>query len=212
MASFRGHVSVGALAGAVGVTLLYFYALVTDPWLLLLLFIVTIASSFLPDLDSDSGVPFYTVFGLFTLGCAALALYYALGHYGDIWYAVAGIPLAVLLFVWFVVGEVFKNFTRHRGIMHSVPAMAIVGLLASLAARHLSQGEMTSWWFAAAAALGFATHLILDEIHSEVNFDGVPFVAKKSLGTALKLFSNSTAVTLSTYFVLILLGYLVFTS
>ncbi len=201
---------MGALAGAVGVTVLYFYALVTDPILLALLFVVTAASSFLPDLDSDSGVPFYTVFGLFTLAATGAALYWALGHYPGVWYALVGIPLAVLLFVWFVVGEVFKNFTRHRGIMHSIPAMLIVGLLAYLAARHLLQGEMISWWFAAAAALGFATHLILDEIHSEVNFDGIPFNAKKSLGTALKLFSGSAMVNLCTYVVLTTLLYIVF--
>ena len=212
MALFREHVSVGALAGAVGVTLLYFYALVTDPWLLLLLFIVTAVSSFLPDLDSDSGIPFYTVFGLFTLACTCWSLYYALSNYPHLWYALVGIPAATLLFVWFVVGGVFKQFTKHRGIMHSLPAMGIVGLLAFLAAHHLSQGETMSWWFAAAAALGFATHLVLDEVHSEVNFDGAPFTAKKSLGTALKLFSESKMVNLCAYLLFATLGYLVFIS
>ena len=212
MALFREHVSVGALAGAIGVTLLYFYALVTDPWLLLLLFLVTTVSSFLPDLDSDSGIPFYTVFGLFTLACTSWALYYTLSHYPGVWYALLGIPAATLLFVWFIVGGIFKHFTKHRGIMHSLPAMGIVGLLAFLAAKHLAQGEAMSWWFAAAAALGFATHLILDEVHSEVNFDGMPFTAKKSLGTALKLFSESKMVNLCAYLVFATLGYLVFIS
>ncbi len=210
MALFREHISVGALTGALGVTVLYFYALVTDPLLLALLFIVTVASSFLPDLDSDSGVPFYTVFGLFTLGCTSAALYWALSHNPGNWYAIVGIPAATLLVVWFVVGEVFKNFTRHRGIMHSIPAMLIVGLLGFLAAQHLSQGEEMSMWFALAAMLGFATHLVLDEIHSEVNFDGIPFAAKKSLGTALKLFSGSTMVNLCTYLVLVVLLYVAF--
>ncbi|MES2006676.1 MAG: metal-dependent hydrolase [Patescibacteria group bacterium] len=209
MALFREHVSVGAVAGAIGVTLLYFYALVTNPWLLLLLFLVTTAASFLPDLDSDSGVPFYTVFGLFTLGCTSFALYFTLTNYPHVWYTLVGIPAATLLFVWFIVGGIFKHFTKHRGIMHSIPAMGIVGLLAFLAARHLAQGETVSWWFAAAAALGFATHLILDEVHSEVNFEGVPFAAKKSLGTALKLFSQSKMVTISTYILLLFLGYVV---
>ena len=210
MALFREHVTVGALTGAAGVVLLYFYALVTDPILLALLFVVTTVASFLPDIDSDSGTPYHIVFGLFSLGCGAIALYYSLNHYHDLWYALVGIPLAVLLFVWFIVGDIFKHFTHHRGIMHSIPAMGIVGLLAFLAARHLNQGDMLSWWFAAAAAIGFASHLVLDEIYSEVDFDGVPFAAKKSLGTALKLFSESRIVNIIAYLLLVLLGYAVF--
>lgn len=212
MALFREHITVGALTGAAGVVLLYFYALVTDPVLLALLFIVTAVASFLPDVDSDSGTPYHIVFGLFSLGCGAVAFYYALNNYADLWYALVGIPAAVLLFTWFIVGDIFKHFTHHRGIMHSVPMMGIVGLLAYLAAHHLAQGKMLSWWFAAAAAIGFATHLILDEVHSEVNFEGVPFAAKKSLGTALKLFSESRLVNVCTYLLLALLGYFVFIS
>lgn len=212
MALFREHISVGALAGALGVTVLYFYALVTDPILLTLLFIVTAVSSFLPDLDSDSGVPFYTVFGLFTLACTSAALYWTLEHHPDNWYAILGLPAAVLLFTWFVVGETFKNFTHHRGIMHSLPAMLIVGVLGFLAARHLSQGEMMSLWFAAAASLGFFTHLVLDEMHSSVKLDGIPFTTKKSLGTALKLFSGSKMVNLCTYLLLAVLLYAAYIS
>lgn len=208
MALFREHISVGALTGAIGITLLYFYAFVTDPILLALLFIVTTVSSFLPDLDSDSGIPFYTVFGLFTLACTGTALYYALGQYADNWYALVGIPAAALLFVWFIVGDILKHFTKHRGIMHSVPAMGIVGLCAFLTARYFAQGDSIALWFAIAAALGFLTHLVLDEFHSEVNFEGIPFVPKKSLGTALKLFSGSWAVNLCTYLIVAMLAYL----
>lgn len=210
MALFREHITIGAITGAVGVTLLYFYALVTDPILLALLLIVTTVSSFVPDIDSDSGVPFHIVFGIVSLACGAWALYYALNNYPDVWYAIIGIPVAAFLFVWFIIGEVFKNFTRHRGIMHSLPAMGILALLTFLAAHHLEQNNTISWWFAAAAAIGFATHLILDEIHADVNFEGMPFAAKKSLGTALKLFSQSRFTNISTYLLLALLGYLVF--
>src|SRR3569623_261559 len=137
MALFREHITVGAITGAEGVVLLYFYALVTDPILLALLFVVTATASFLPDVDSDSGVPYHAVFGLFSIGCGAMALYWTLNHYPDMWYALVGIPAAVLLFVWFIVGDIIKHFTHHRGIMQSLQAMGVVGLLTFLAAYHL---------------------------------------------------------------------------
>lgn len=210
MALFREHVSVGAIAGAVGVTVLYFYALVTDPLLLALLFLVTTISSFVPDLDSDSGVPFYVMFGLFTLACTSATLFWTLSHYKDSWYALIGVPLVTMLAVWFIGGEIFKNFTKHRGMMHSIPMMLITGLLVYLAAEHFEAGEALSMWFAVAAALGFATHLLLDEFHSEITFDGIPFNNKKSLGTALKLFSQSRFINIFTYLLLVVLLYTVF--
>ena len=91
---FREHISLGAVVAAVGVVLLYFYAIVTDPLLLLFLFFVTIIGSFLPDLDSDSGVPFYLVYGLFTVASGAASLYYMLTHGPFELYFVAGVPVA----------------------------------------------------------------------------------------------------------------------
>lgn len=210
MALFREHITLGAIIAAIGVTLLYFYAIVTDPLLLIILFAVTTIGSFLPDLDSDSGVPFYTVFGIFTLACTASVLLYMLSHQSQNIYLLVGVPFAVLLFVWFVLGTIFKRFTRHRGMMHSVPAMCVSALLTFLVARYLAQGETIAFVCALATGLGFASHLLLDEIHSENILDGNPFVYKHSLGTALKLFSDSGKVNLFTYLLLITLLYTVF--
>ena len=46
-------------------------------------------------------------------------------------------------------------------------------------------------------------HLILDEMNSAVNLSGRPFVPKKSLGTALQLWANSTFTTLAVYIALL---------
>jgi membrane-bound metal-dependent hydrolase YbcI (DUF457 family) len=211
MALFREHITLGAILAAVGVTLLYFYAIVTDPLLLIILFAATTIGSFLPDLDLDTGIPFYIIFGAFTLATTGWSLYYMLSHEPHTLYLLAAVPFATLLFVWFVLGHMFKRFTRHRGMMHSIPAMCISALSVFLAARYLEQGEPLSLIFALATALGFASHLILDEIHSENVLDGNPFVPKHSLGTALKLFSNSGWVNLFTYLLLISLLYRAFT-
>jgi hypothetical protein len=210
MALFREHISFGAVIAAAGVVLLYFYAIVTDPLLLAILFAITCIGSFLPDIDSDTGTPFYAVYGVFTLACGAWAFYYFLKHPPENLYILAGAPILAMLLVWVVGGTLLKRFTRHRGMMHSVPAGLIAAALTFLAARHLEQGESLSLMFALATAIGFASHLVLDEIHSENLVDGNPFEHKRSLGTALKLFSRSGWINLFTYSLLAALLYLIF--
>ena len=205
---FRTHISLGAVLASVGVVLLYFYAVVTDPWLLLLLFAVTAVGSFVPDLDIDTGIPFYLIYGLFTILSGAAALYYMLSHGPFLTYYVVGVPIAVMLFVWFIVGGVFRKFTHHRGIMHSIPAMGVAALLVYLAAKHLEQKNFIATAFAFAVALGYFSHLALDEIYAENAMGGNPFKTRKSLGTAVKFFSDSKFVTLFTYLLLFALVYL----
>ena len=42
-----------------------------------------------------------------------------------------------------------------------------------------------------ALGVGYLSHLILDEMNSFINLSGIPFVPKKSLGTALKISTKS---------------------
>jgi membrane-bound metal-dependent hydrolase YbcI (DUF457 family) len=207
MALFKEHVAFGAVIATVGVVLLYFYAIVTDPILLMVLFVTTMIGSFLPDLDSDTGTPFYTVFGAFTICSGGATLYYMLTHHPDNYYLLIGTPIATMLIAWFVLGTVFKRFTHHRGMMHSLPVMAILGLAAFLAARYIGEGDGVSLFFAIAVGVGVLSHLFLDEVHSENLVDGNPFVNKRSLGTAFKLFSRSLPINLFTYLLLAALLY-----
>ena len=50
-----------------------------------------------------------------------------------------------------------------------------------------------------AVTAGYLCHLVLDELNSAVNLSGVPFIPKKSLGTALQLWSSSLITTLGVY-------------
>jgi membrane-bound metal-dependent hydrolase YbcI (DUF457 family) len=208
MALFKEHVTFGAVIGAVGVVLLYMYAF-QDPILLAVLFLATVVGSFLPDLDSDSGTPFHLVFGTFTLLCGGVALYYFLAYPPNPAYLLVIAPIGVMLFVWFVVGTIFKRFTHHRGMMHSIPTMLILAILAFLGARYLEEGQTAALYVAIAVAIGVFSHLFLDEIHSENLVDGNPFTTKKSLGTAMKLFSRSAKINLFTYLLLAALVYTV---
>lgn len=208
MAMFREHVAVGAILSMVVVVAVYFYALVTDPLLLLFLFGVTVVGSFLPDVDSDSGMPFYLVFGTMTLAATGVVLLYTLDSvYAGDWRYLTGIPAAALLFLWFIVGGIVKRCTHHRGIFHSIPALVISGLGSFLIARHYGLTEETAWIFGGAMAVGYLCHLVLDEIHAGITLDGIPFNPKSSFGSALKLFSDSGRVNTATYVLLAALMY-----
>ena len=204
---FREHIAIGAIISMVVVVAAFFYALVTDPWLLLILFVVTVIGSFLPDVDSDSGMPFYLVFGSTTIAATGVVLLYVLAHKPDDWRYIVGVPFAALIGFWFIVGGIIKRCTHHRGIYHSIPALLIAATATFLVARYFDLSQTLALVFAGAMAVGFASHLVLDEMHSEVSSNGIPFIPKKSLGTALKLFSDSNRVNTATYILLALLLY-----
>lgn len=204
---FREHIAIGAIVSMIVVVVVYFYALVTDPLLLLFLFGVTIIGSFLPDVDSDSGLPFYFVFGTATLAATGVVLLYTLAQKPDDWRYLVGIPCAALLGFWFIAGGFVRRWTYHRGIFHSLPAMAIAGAGTFLIARHYGLSHEVSLVFSAAIAAGFASHLILDELHAGITLDGIPFNPNKAFGSAIKMFVRSNHVNIATYSLLAVLVY-----
>jgi len=213
MAMFREHVAYGAIISMVVVVAVYFYALLTDPLLLLFLFGATVIGSFLPDVDSDSGMPYYLVFGTMSLAATGVVLLYVLNStFAADWRYLAGIPAAAMFIFWFIVGGVVKKCTHHRGIFHSLPALAISGLGAFLIARYYGLSDTHAWIFGGAMAAGYLCHLVLDEIHGGITLNGVPFSGKSSFGSALKLFSRSSKVNLATYLLLAAMAYSAFTT
>ena len=207
MALFREHVTVGAIISMIVVVAAYFYALVTDPLLLAILFGITIIGSFLPDVDSDSGVPFYLVFGGVTLAVTGVVLLYTLALRPDDVRFLVGVPLAAMLGCWFIIGGIIKKLTHHRGIYHSLPALLIAGIATYLMSERYGLDEITALIFGSAMAVGFASHLFLDEIHAGITLDGIPFNPNKAFGSALKLFSHSSMVNIATYSLLAVLLY-----
>jgi hypothetical protein len=211
MAMFRQHISLGAIFGIVLVIVLYFYSLTTDPLTLAIVFGLATLGSLVPDVDSDSGLPFYLMFGTLTVGFAGMALYLTLAAQPQSWYVLAGVPLSALAFFWFVVGGMVKRWTHHRGIWHSIPALAIAAAVVFIASRYAGMSSDASLMFAAAIAAGFASHLLLDEVYSEVSFTGISFAPKRSVGTAVKLFSSSAWVNVFTYSILAFVLYIALT-
>ncbi len=152
-------------------------------------------SGMLPDLDSDSGVPVRETISLFAAAIPMLMLN-RFKHLGMNEEMMACVAIVIYCILRFGVAEIFKRYTVHRGMWHSIPACAIAGLLTFL----IVSGENFDIrvFKTMAVVLGFLSHLVLDEIWSfKVGITGVS--VKRSFGTALKFFSKSLWANVSTY-------------
>lgn len=152
-------------------------------------------SGMLPDLDSDSGVPVRETISLFAAVIPMLMLN-RFKHLGLNEEMMACVAIVLYCILRFGVAEIFKRYTVHRGMWHSIPACAIAGLLTFLV---VSGEDFDIRVFKTmAVVLGFMSHLVLDEIWSfKVGVTGVS--VKRSFGTALKFFSKSLWANVSTY-------------
>jgi membrane-bound metal-dependent hydrolase YbcI (DUF457 family) len=151
----------------------------------------------LPDLDSDSSVPVRELFGIAAAVGSLLAyarLRHGLNHEQAI--LIAGL---IYLFIRYAVSQVFKWLTVHRGMFHSLPAMCIAGLGVYLLQPGSDPAQRQ--YLAAAMALGYLSHLVLDEIYA-VDMSGVKIRFNKFAGSAVKFWSKSMVATLTCYAIL----------
>lgn len=152
-------------------------------------------SGMLPDLDSDSGRPLREAT---TLGAAVVPMLMVerfqklqLDHEEMV--LAAGL---VYVLIRFFLAEIFRRYTVHRGMWHSLPAAMIVGMFAFLV---MSTEDISVRLFkTSAVVIGFMSHLILDEIWS-VDFRRGQYKFKQSFGTALKLWGNNRWANYVTY-------------
>jgi hypothetical protein len=202
MASYRGHLAFSAgLGAAYGGLALWQWDLDWGPALLAAG--LTALGGLMPDLDSDSGVPVRELFGIAAAVTPCL-LYPRLG-------ALSLERRLVLLgwlylFIRYVLSEIFKRWTVHRGMFHSIPALLIAGLAAYLLYPATAEYRLRLF-LAGAVMLGFLSHLVLDEAYS-VDFTGARLRLNRYAGSALKLASRSWAATLTAYLLLAALAYL----
>jgi hypothetical protein len=203
MASYRGHLAFSAALGAA------YGSLATWEWRFdwgpaLLAAGLTTLGGLLPDLDSDSGVPVRELFGI----AAAVTPFLLYHHLLDRRLSneqTLVVLAGVYLLIRYGLSSVFKRWTVHRGMFHSIPALFIAGLVFYLG-YHSDQPRMRLF-LAGGVMLGFLSHLVLDEIYS-VDFMGLRLHLNKYAGSALKLTSKSLPATLAAYLLLAVLGYL----
>lgn len=199
MASFRSHVSLGIASGILGAGALVSMAVLDAPSFLMTVFVAAVLGSVLPDMDSDSGIPFHVSFGSFAVVAAALLGSSAYEETPTDYLRVILFALGGFSFVYLVLGGLFKRFTRHRGMAHSLPAAVLAGLLAFFLASHFSYSDSKAFILGIAMLLGYLGHLVLDELYAAVNFHGTPFIPNKSLGSALKFVSDDTSIDVFLY-------------
>lgn len=184
MADFRTHLSVAVGAGA----LLAFggwQAALWSPVEALTLTTLTAFGGILPDIDSDNS---HSIRLIFTLSAVLAVIAGALllrGHIapGMLLAACGGLYVGVR----YALSALFKRFSVHRGIWHSLLAATLCGAAVSVASyQWLGQVAWLAWAQGLALIVGSVIHLLLDELYS-VDLDGARI--KRSFGTAFKLFA-----------------------
>ncbi len=186
MANFNTHISTAFVTSSVTGLMVYKAGILTSMEFLLCSVIGTIGG-LLPDIDLGHSVPARIGFHVTSLLMAFLMVMY--------W--VKDMSIIGLLVLWFItyatmrwwVFPWFNRYTVHRGIIHSVPCMAVLSVcLVYISFYGLQYGEVLSWLLGLFLFLGAMVHLLLDEIYS-VNL--LNLTIKKSFGTAFKFYHQS---------------------
>jgi hypothetical protein len=204
MAGFRMHVSTSAVLGCGYAGVAHFgYSVPLDTA------VVAGAmcgfSGMLPDLDSDYGVPLREAM-CFTAAIVPMLL---VGHFESFRLSHDEMALAAVsmyLFIRFVVANLIRKYTVHRGMFHSIPTCFIFAGLAFLLTA-TSPFEIRCLK-AGGVVLGFMSHLILDEIYA-VEFKGGRWRFKKSFGTAIKFWGEDGWSNFTTYAKVAIVGMLI---
>jgi membrane-bound metal-dependent hydrolase YbcI (DUF457 family) len=207
MASFKTHISFGIAAGILATIVLSGLVASQAPGFLITVFMMATLGSVLPDIDSDSGIPFHVAFGSLTIVVCTLVFTHFYNIHPRDFKIIAGWTGGTAIFVWGIMGAVFRRFTNHRGIAHSIPAAILAGLGTFFLATRLYFSEADAFILALAMIVGFLVHLLLDEIWALMNFHGQLFVPNKAFGTALKFTSENGLVNLLVYGAIVLLIY-----
>ncbi len=162
-----------------------------------LIFGAILIGSFLPDMDMDDGMPFQIFFGFLSIISAGYVFYDLYNNAQKDVLILILATCATLIGVRFVIGEIFMRFTDHRGIWHSIPASIFMGLFVTYILNYINvQGnEFLHMQLGIATTIGYFGHLILDEIYASVNLAGHSLLPKRSLGSALKIYSRSKIAT-----------------
>lgn len=203
MAGFKTHITTSCVLGGGYAALGAYYGLPIEA--ALVAGGLCGIGGMLPDIDSDSGVPVRETMG-FAAAVTPMLLVDRFQHLGLNYEQMVLAAGASYLFVRFGFARLLKNYTVHRGMFHSIPALLIFTGVAFLLCGY---GNLHLRYFKATGVfIGVLSHLMLDEIFA-VEWTGGRWRFKKSFGTALKLWGDSAWGNFSTYSKLAIVAVLV---
>jgi membrane-bound metal-dependent hydrolase YbcI (DUF457 family) len=209
MAAYREHITVSGVLGlgyGVGAVLGFGFTPaqgILAGWL-------TAMGGITPDLDSDTGRPVREMFGLMAAVLPLILISHVqtwTGLHGDLETTMV-LVLGMYLGIKYGLAALISSVSVHRGMFHSIPAMAIAAEIIYLS--YPNDNPRARLLMAGGVALGFFSHLLLDEVYS-VQWSGVRLKLKKSAGSALKFFGDAPIPNMITYLLLIGLSYLMLT-
>lgn len=204
MADFKTHITTSSIIG-VGYAAVGFAVFDVPPAHALVAAALCSVAGMLPDLDSNSGIPQREMLSFVSVVIPMLMIhrFEQLELDAEQMVFVAGV---MYLAIRFGIGNLFKKFTKHRGMWHSIPAALVAGMATFLIC--LTVDLEIRIYKAWAVVIGFISHLVLDEVYA-VNWEGKLPTAKRSFGTALKFVGKDRLPNILAYTNLILLVSLV---
>ena len=182
MANFNTHLAAATALSGIAATL----CLRMDEFSnndIIICFAAGVLGGILPDADSDKSTAIKIVFNVialilcagFVMGCSAR---YPVGE-------ALFVTAAIYLGVRFGAAAALSNITVHRGLFHSLTAVALSSLITIWLAYHkFDYDALHAWVIGAFLGSGYLLHLILDECYS---VDLVNNKIKRSFGSALKI-------------------------
>ena len=180
MAEFKTHLAVSSFLSSASATMLY-AADLAAPQEVLLFFVRGVVGGLLPDIDSDSSLSVRLLFTFIATVVSFLIMFHQ--EAGSSALELYGIWLGSFFVMNYLFFSVFTRITIHRGIIHSVPAGFLFGLLSVQVLFHCFDFSLTCVWMAGFFVVGsFLGHLFLDELASLKG-------GKRSSGTAFKFAS-----------------------
>lgn len=181
MANFPTHIAIGTVVSGALATVTMAADLVA-PENIIAVTLAGVLGSVLPDIDLKESRPARAMFaglGIFFSFAVLFSLErkYSIAEMLVLW-------MGTLLFVRYVAKEIFFRISYHRGIWHSLLATVFCAFVTAWIYYALLQRDSAVSWLAAGfMAVGYLTHLTLDEIYS---VDVMDTRIKASFGTALK--------------------------
>ena len=136
----------------------------------------------LPDIDLPRSKPSKALFTALGIVAGLIWMFTSMSRYTglELWLGTIGI----LLSSRFLLAAFFQRMTRHRGVLHSLIAAVMAGVVTcAICWTYISASALQSWLAGLFMLSGYLIHLTLDEIYS-VNFTGARL--KRSFGSALK--------------------------